>query len=624
MTVRMLQYWNGYSPDAIVTGLSNEAALIAAGYATTDLDGANDGRIDDAKLRTNADGSVALVGLDGVVIGAGDPSSTITGSYTGNGSSQSIDCGFAPDLVVIKADSTAIGVLGGHYGFYRRSAVLNGTESVSGITFTSTGFSVDSTAGINTNAATHHYFAYRDNGSGSVREINWAGNALSGRTVDLLLGSVVDAALIKRDNGRDPVVAVRGHLAATHNGVQGTYCSIGDDGILTLDNSNNTNEWSGALGEGTIGLAFCRSADVHVQLYTGNATARKLPLPWEPEFFMVVPRGNSGYAAHFWFSSLAAGQHMPAANGGVNTGRLTAVGNGYVTLSSHNGVNANGIEFVMIAFRKRRKTPLVFDGAVPVSTKSVQLAANGYITCGTSDTLKIDGAISIEWCGAIYPAGITPFAGGAGTDDEANKQFPLICRSDGADAVDGHCSFALEAINGIPGAVWNGSALAHSTYGTWQMAQDSSPDLDNYPCNTGLRIDDIGRFHVLVTHDGGGHWVTYLNGRAVKERKLDLVAAIGKPNNPGYSGHTLVIGARKRASTPEFAHGAQFVIARLYARALSPTEVRKNYLSMTGRAAKTSDFIEEWDAKNASGTSLPATVHAENNGVIVNGVVIGI
>ena len=64
MTVRMLQYWNGHSPDDIVTGLSNEAALIAAGYATADLDGANNGRIDDAKLRTDADGSVSLVGKD--------------------------------------------------------------------------------------------------------------------------------------------------------------------------------------------------------------------------------------------------------------------------------------------------------------------------------------------------------------------------------------------------------------------------------------------------------------------------------------------------------------------------------------------------------------------------------
>jgi len=64
MTVRMLQYWNGHSPDDIVTGLSNEAALIAAGYATADLDGANDGRIDDAKLRTNAAGSVSLIGGD--------------------------------------------------------------------------------------------------------------------------------------------------------------------------------------------------------------------------------------------------------------------------------------------------------------------------------------------------------------------------------------------------------------------------------------------------------------------------------------------------------------------------------------------------------------------------------
>lgn len=65
MTVRFLQSWNGYQPDAVVSGLTNEATLIAAGIATSDTDGANDGRIHDAKFTTDASGNVTgLVGPD--------------------------------------------------------------------------------------------------------------------------------------------------------------------------------------------------------------------------------------------------------------------------------------------------------------------------------------------------------------------------------------------------------------------------------------------------------------------------------------------------------------------------------------------------------------------------------
>ena len=66
MTVRFLQSWAGYQPDQIVSGLSNEAALIAAGLAAADLDGANDGTESIAKWQTDASGNVAgLVGPDG-------------------------------------------------------------------------------------------------------------------------------------------------------------------------------------------------------------------------------------------------------------------------------------------------------------------------------------------------------------------------------------------------------------------------------------------------------------------------------------------------------------------------------------------------------------------------------
>ena len=37
MTIRFLKPWNGYQPDAVVTGLTNEATLIAGGLASADL-----------------------------------------------------------------------------------------------------------------------------------------------------------------------------------------------------------------------------------------------------------------------------------------------------------------------------------------------------------------------------------------------------------------------------------------------------------------------------------------------------------------------------------------------------------------------------------------------------------
>ena len=66
MTIRFLKPWNGYQPDAVVSGLTNEAALIAGGLASYDLDGGNDGRTYEAKLATDAIGNVTgLVGPDG-------------------------------------------------------------------------------------------------------------------------------------------------------------------------------------------------------------------------------------------------------------------------------------------------------------------------------------------------------------------------------------------------------------------------------------------------------------------------------------------------------------------------------------------------------------------------------
>jgi hypothetical protein len=64
MTIRFLSAWKGYSAGDIAT-LSNEATLVAAGLAYTDLDGANDGLTYDAKLHTDFSNNTVLLGPDG-------------------------------------------------------------------------------------------------------------------------------------------------------------------------------------------------------------------------------------------------------------------------------------------------------------------------------------------------------------------------------------------------------------------------------------------------------------------------------------------------------------------------------------------------------------------------------
>ena len=99
MTIRFLKPWNGYQPDAVVSGLTNESALIACGLASYDLDGGNDGRTYDAKFATDNNGNVTgLVGPDGKLC---VPSSAYVVGPSG-------DTTGAADALAINAAITAI------------------------------------------------------------------------------------------------------------------------------------------------------------------------------------------------------------------------------------------------------------------------------------------------------------------------------------------------------------------------------------------------------------------------------------------------------------------------------------------------------------------------------------
>jgi hypothetical protein len=64
-------------------------------------------------------------------------------------------------------------------------------------------------------------------------------------------------------------------------------------------------------------------------------------------------------------------------------------------------------------------------------------------------------------------------------------------------------------------------------------------------------------------------------------------------------------------------------MARIYNRALTPDEVRKNFLALTGDTQAVGGYVEMWDATDSDGTTVPAKINPANNGTIVSSVLNG-
>jgi len=109
----------------------------------------------------------------------------------------------------------------------------------------------------------------------------------------------------------------------------------------------------------------------------------------------------------------------------------------------------------------------------------------------------------------------------------------------------------------------------------------------------------------------------------VKQRQYNLVSK-SLVNAVGGTGHKTVIGGRYNGSSIINSTRCDFLLARVYSEALSDINVAIRYAkaSQGASADYTTNMAEEWDASNARGTSLPATVNAANNGTIVGGAIV--
>jgi hypothetical protein len=562
---------------------------------------------------------------------------TAVGTYAGTGSAVTVNVGWIPDLFIAKDVSAATiavwqaphyaGWLGKSNGF---TNVAGLGSAAAGIVFNADGtVTIGTDASINTNTNNYEWFALKDNGSNSVIACNHSGDDQSTRTLRYFAGKNPKAVIFKRDSTQHAVIAVKGKSARRQEGSAATDATINDDGTITIGQGADLNQWTSNLGEGVLAMAFADGAQgVYVTTYTGTGASKPLLTPFdEIEAILIFPRASTTVGGAFWTSRLAAGATLgleAVTASTVGAQAITAVNQGRITLGTGGRCNASGTEYVLFAFRKNRQGAIQESAITsrPLrSTRHTVLSAAAYINCGTSDTLNINGAISLEFWGAHFFSTPTSYPTSATNNNNTALQAPLIWRSNGADGVSGNVSYGLMVMPAQSTGTANPVGVAVTDIFDLPQNAGSYDVDDNQPWCTGTPMMHRTLQHVIATHDGKGFWRVYLNGKLTKERHRNmLLASPARPNVQSTSGHTLAINGRKRETTPEMtAYTLAFYGARVYRRELSEKEAVGNFNSLFSDNSDTAaeDYVEQWLADNAAGTTLFASRHSANNGTIV-------
>ncbi len=563
------------------------------------------------------------------------PAITATGSYVGNGSSLQIWVGFKPDLVVIcpligKAVTYVTPTTwNGRTSYFAELGFGGGPTRPRGIVLGENGFSVGSLADVNSSGAGFHWFAYKDNDSESIFDGDYRGSPtyMTPRTVELFKGKNIRAAILKRDNNPSAAHMYLGNGAADYKG-NPVGATLNSDSTFTIGDEPIVN-----TGESCNVLAFPDNApNTYVFKYVGSGVARFIPLPWEADALIFLPLTPAIVRGGVWISGLGT-QYKPMSNSTALSGALSLVSGTSIGLTASNNLNEKNVTYICYAFKRARGTLAPEIGKSYKTSQTIMTASDGYIDCGTDDSLNISGAITIEILCAHNQTDTTVFAG-PNYNNEIGKQSPLVFRSDGADGVMGSISFGLSVISQWP-TTWSVGVSMPFPSITWAQSPiwqiwNGSISQQKCPIMSGIGSAAYLMRHYILTHDGHGKWRLYLDGVLVKECNDDLSkdpASGGVPpsNIVGGVGHRLIFGARKREKVEiEHRNMLQLKEARIYRRELTAEEALNNYDSIWNNGpSATPDFAEQWLASNTTGGVMNASLNSANNGLIVNGSVYG-
>lgn len=551
-----------------------------------------------------------------------------TGSYTGNGTTQTISCGFEPTVVYVRGGAQSSAVWCKETWNERTNSFDALLSRGSGITARDDGFDIRDLAFVNASGTTFHWCAIADDGTLALESLNWQGNGLSPHRIKLNTQKTPKAVQIKRDTAAESVG--RSFDSTSSVNLTGSGAVVGQLvlsaglGYIDVDGNNKVNQLSGTLGEATMGHFFFGDYNSAVVTWTGDGVAgRVIPTGLSSALKFATIFADAAFIMRYKSDTMAAGETHPVTPIAAKSNEVSFTGS-TIVIGSDTACNASGVVYHAVVFAADNGVPLPRTPRVTTckpgsGRKVVSLPGRSVLSaidCGVSDSLMITGAMTQEWLGQLFYADMN--ATGASTCGG------LMLRHSGDLATSGNVSWGLLATH------------TDDTYGS--SSPFINPIVSPLFINIDANVNDVGKImrsgvlpprfhrwmHVIVTHDGLGNVEMWMNGHRTKHRNIDATTR-GTTNIVSTPGHKTVVGARWDGAAFVDALRMNFALGRVWTRELTYAECIARYrraaLGDTS-AADVTGFLEEWDAANASGTSLPATVNAANNGTIVNGSIV--
>jgi hypothetical protein len=295
------------------------------------------------------------------------------GSYSGNGTSQSITTGFQPDIVVVKGTGATQGVWRSSSMGANDTAYFSATTQDTGgqmiQTLNSDGFTVGSNATVNTSGTTYRYFAFKQV-SGAMDVGTYSGNATDNRNID----SSVDAGLtflpnfvfVKNSNAATAVTAVfsitenygdRSFLPTDTASAVNHIQELRSAGGFQVGTTSNVNGSGNTIYYAAFGGDFSHSASGTFKMangsYTGTGAGFSITgLGFAPDLVIIKhnDQATDQYAV-FRTRDMAGDYTVYFANAATFfTGGITALGADGFTVGTSATVNTSGDTYYWTAF----------------------------------------------------------------------------------------------------------------------------------------------------------------------------------------------------------------------------------------------------------------------------------
>lgn len=526
------------------------------------------------------------------------------GTYVSDGSRQTIPLGFRAKKIYIKGDTSEnIAQRSDTIWCARTNTLAAGDSFLDGVAFVQNSVIIGAANEINTSGVRYYWCAIGDDGSSDFDIQSWLGNGQAGNQISLSVQNSPIFAEIKRDSSAAAVMKFADAPSALATGVAVDECfSAISSGAVTLNNVVNVNEYdsAGGLGEGIDGFFVFNSGNASTVTWASGTSGQFIDCGCDPLAAIIVRTDTTGVPAHFVTRDMP--NSAPVTNSGIAANTATLVPGGILLGSA--ATLRTGTFHAVVFGRKETNAQARPPAIIVRERKGVYLPGRGtaaQIDCGVSDaTLRINGAISIEWYGVLWADQYSSNIGGH-----------LIQRGVGPAATVGAYSWGLAAVH-VQDFSWSGPQLSAITTNQWN---EVAP-LDAAVWRTGIIMPWGKPSHIVATHDGSGKWRMYLNGKMVKQRNINLAT-----NIVSGAGHRTSFGMRRNTADTAWTQAQRMIVlsGRVYARQLSADDVSARFereaMGSSGPDVTTA-LAEEWDARNAAGLLLPASVNSANNGAI--------